>query len=277
MSTLTHPPVWGLLTHASLDALLELSAGGMPGVITVDATADHAMAAPRVAITRLMIARAQALAGLTLTATGALSRTDVRALFDAMTWPGYDKAQLLLMNKVLNEIDVMPVEATRLVAETAKLFRKRQRRLLVTKAGADLAHEEQASDLFRCLFETMFWHVNLGYFDRVPMEAWPQNHIGIVLWYLSVMSPEWVAREHLMRSCTVWDPALDHGPADYAGFAFESRVLRPLTWLGLFETRSVGDESAPFWRRERQYRKAPLFDQAIRFRIELAKPAGLSH
>ena len=246
-------------------------------MITVDATADAAMTASLVGTTRLMIQRAQALAGLTLTATGALSRADVRALFDAMTWPGYDKAQVLSMNKVLNEIDVMPVEVTRLIAQTAKLLRERQRRLLVTKAGAVLAHEEQAGNLFRCLFETMFWRVNLGYFDRVPMEAWPQNHIGIVLWCLSVMSPEWVAREDLMRSCTVWDPALDHGPADYAGFAFESRVLRPLTWLGLFETRLVGAESDPSWRRDRQYRKAPLFDQAIRFRIKLAKPTGLSH
>ena len=277
MTTLTYPPVWSLLTHAGLHALLELSAGGMPEVITVEATADAAMAAPLVGTTRQMIQRAQAHSGLTLTATGALSRAHVRALFDAMTWPGYDKAQVLLMNKVLNEIDVMPVEATRLVAQTAKLFRKRQKRLIATKAGAALDREEQAGELFRCLFETVFWRVNLGYFDRVPMEAWPQNHIGIVLWCLSITSPEWVAREHLMRSCTVWDPALDHGPADFAGFAFESRVLRPLTWLGLFETRLVGDESAPSWRRDRQYRKAPLFDQAIRFRIELAKPVGLSH
>ncbi|WP_210250957.1 hypothetical protein [Methylobacterium sp. WL8] len=277
MSTLTHPPVWGLLTRSSLDDLLELSAGGMPGVITVDATADHAMAAQLVGTTRLMIARAQALAGLTLTATGALSRADVRALFDAMTWPGYDKAQVLSMNKVLNEIDVMPVEATRIIAQTAKLLRKRQRRLLVTKAGATLVRDDQAADLFRCLFETMFWRVNLGYFDRVPVEAWPQNHIGIVLWCLSVMSPEWVAREDLMRGCTVWDPALDYGPADFAGFAFESRVLRPLTWLGLFETRLLGDESAPSWRRDRQYRKAPSFDRAIRFRVEVDKPVGLAH
>jgi hypothetical protein len=77
-----------------------------------------------------------------------------------------------------------------------------------------------------------------------------------------------------MRTCTVWDPALDEGPADYAGYAFESRVLRPLTWFGLFETRLVGDESAPAWRRDRQYRKTPLSDQALRFNVQLAKPAG---
>lgn len=234
MSTLTHPPVWSLLTRGSLDALLDLHAGGIPEVITVDAEGDAAMATPLVATTRLMMDRAKALSGLTLTDTGALSRADVRALFDALAWPGYDKAQVLAGNKVLNEIDVMPVEATRLVAQTAKLFRKRQRRLLVTKAGAALGREEQANDLFRCLFETVFWRINLGYFDRVPVEAWPQNHIGIVLCCLSLMSPAWVAREDLMRSCTVWDPALDHGPADFAGFAFESRVLRPLTWFGLF-------------------------------------------
>jgi hypothetical protein len=263
--------------HASLQALLDLPAGGMPEVISVDSDRDAAMAAPLVVTTRLMMDRAQDHAGLTLTATGALCRSDVRAMFDAMSWPDYDKAQVLVMNKVLNEIDVMPVEATRLIAQTAKLMRKREKRLLVTKAGVALGREEQANELFRSLFETVFWRINLGYFDRVPVEAWPQNHIGIVLWCLSVMSLEWVAREDLMRSCTVWDPALDDGPADFAGYAFESRVLRPLTWLGLFETRLVGDESAPSWSRDRQYRKAPLFDQAIRFRVELAKPVGLAH
>ncbi|KQO66332.1 hypothetical protein ASF22_20555 [Methylobacterium sp. Leaf87] len=277
MTTLTHPPVWSLLTHASLDALLDRPGRGMPEVIAIDAGGDAAMAAPLVATTRQMIERAQAHTGLTLTATGALCRADVRAMFDAMSWPDYDKAQVLVMNKVLNEIDVMPVEATRLIAQTAKLMRKREKRLLVTKAGVALGREEQASELFRCLFQTVFWRINLGYFDRVPVEAWPQNHIGIVLWCLSLMSPEWVAREDLMRSCTVWDPALDQGPADFAGYAFESRVLRPLTWLGLFETQLVGDKSAPSWRRDRQYRKAPLFDQAIRFRVDLTKPLGLAH
>jgi hypothetical protein len=31
----------------------------------------------------------------------------------------------------------------------------------------------------------------------------------------------------------VWEPALDEGPADFAAYAFESRVLRPLSWFGL--------------------------------------------
>jgi hypothetical protein len=171
----------------------------------------------------------------------------------------------------------MPVEATRLIAQTAKLFRKREKRLLATKAGQALAREDQAAELFRLLLATVFWRVNLGYFDRVPAEAWPQNHIGIVLWCLSVIPPEWVAPADLMRTCTIWDPALDEGPADYARFAFESRVLRPLTWFGLFETRLVGDESAPSWRRTRQYRKVSLFDHALRFDVQLTKPTATAH
>jgi hypothetical protein len=62
----------------------------------------------------VLIKRAQAMGGLTLTVTGELSRSNTRAIFDATSWPGYDKAQVLTMHKVLNEADGMPVELTRL-------------------------------------------------------------------------------------------------------------------------------------------------------------------
>lgn len=109
------------------------------------------------ATTRLIVERAHSLGGLTLTATTALSRADVRAIFDTMERPGYDKAHVLIMNKVLNEADVMPVDLTQLAAQVAKLLRKRGKRLLVTKAGQALAQERQAEELFRRLFATVFW------------------------------------------------------------------------------------------------------------------------
>ena len=96
---------------------------------------------------------------------------DTRAIFDAMNWPGYEKAHVLIMNMVLNEADVMPVEFTRLTAQTAKLLRKREKRLLATKAGQALARQDQAVELFRLLLATVFWRINLGHFDRVPIEA----------------------------------------------------------------------------------------------------------
>ncbi|WP_458441603.1 hypothetical protein [Methylorubrum extorquens] len=279
MSVVDLPPVWSLLTRHSLDALLERADSSMPAAISIAPEFDRASLSgvPLLGTARLLIERAQALGGLTLTATGALSRIDTRAIFDAMSWPGYDKAQVLTMHKVLNEADAMPVELTRLTAQTANLLRKREKRLLVTKAGQAFAREDQATELFQLLFATVLWRINLGYFDRVPTEAWPQNHIGIVLWCLSVAAQGWLSREDLVRTCTVWDPALDEGPADFAGYAFESRVLRPLTWLGLFEVRRVGDETAVPWRLERQYRKTQLFDQTVRFDVELARPIGPAH
>ena len=171
---------------------------------------------PLVATTRLMIERAQASDGLSLTATGALSRADTRAIFDALSWPGYDKAQVLLMNKVLNEADVMPVEATRLIAQAAKLLRRREQRLLATKKAQMLTAEGQSADLFRLLFEIVFWRINLGYFDRLPVEQWPQNHIGIVLWCLSVAAQDWNTPAEMAPIRTVPDEALENGPADFA-------------------------------------------------------------
>nr|WP_049961876.1 hypothetical protein [Methylobacterium sp. B34] len=251
----------------------------MPAAIAVapDLSGDDAANVPLVATTRLMLERAHARGGLTLTATGALSRVDVRAVFDAMEWPGYDKAHVLIMNKVLNEADVMPVELTRLTAQVAKLLRKREKRLLTSKAGQALAQEGRAAELFRQLFATVFWQLNLGYFERLPLEAWPQDHIGIVLWCLSVAGQEWFRPEDLMRTCSVWDPALDEGPTDIPAYAFEGRVLRPLTWFGLLEMRLTGEENAPEWRRDRQYRKAVLYDQVLRFDVQVIKHSDLAH
>ena len=216
MRTLTDLPIWTLLTRPSLDALLLGRGQAMPRAITIspDLDGDSVVNTPLLATTRLMIQRAQAQGGLTLTATGTLSRADVRAVFDAMSWPAYDKANALRMNKVLNEADVMPVELTRLTAHTARLLRKHGKQLLVTKSGAALAESEAATELFARLFATTFWQVNLGYFDRAPFEAWPQNHVGLVLWRLSVTGEGWFRPEGLMRTCTVWEPALDDGHPD---------------------------------------------------------------
>lgn len=272
-------PIWAMLTPPSLDALLLSRGQAMPPAITLapDLDATSAANAPLLATTRLMIQRAQATDGLTLTTTGALSRADVRALFDAMSWPGYDKDNALAMNKVLNEADVMPVELTRLIAQTAKLLRKREKRLLATKSGSGLAELEAAAELFAKLFATIFWQISLSYFDRVPFEAWPQNHIGIVLWCLSVAGEGWFLPEDQMRTCTVWEPTLDERHPDFPAYAFESRVLRPLSWLGLLEMRMIGDPNAPTWQRDRQYRKAALFDRVLRFDVKVAKPPGPAH
>src|SRR3712207_6608548 len=99
---------WKLLDRDSLRALLEVPKQGLPAavVLTPDHAADALAAIPMLIAVRQMITRAVEQDGLALTATGALSRADTRALFDLLEWPDYSKQEVLAVNRVLNEADV---------------------------------------------------------------------------------------------------------------------------------------------------------------------------
>ncbi|WP_407523863.1 hypothetical protein [Methylobacterium oryzisoli] len=271
-------PAWALLSPASVLGLLS-QGREMPRAISVSSTltATEVMGGPLLGATRLLIERAITNDGLTLTAGGALSRADTRALFEALSWPGYDKAQVLAMNKVLNEADVWPVEVTRLLAQTIRFLRRRERRLLATKAARARLPAEASASLFRLLFEAVFWRLNLASLDRISVEHWPQDHLGVVLWSLSVSAQDWSTAASMVPVCTISDDALDRVPADLIAWMFESRVLQPLTWLGLMEDRLVGEEGQPEWRKQRQYRKTALFDRALTFDVEVVRFGGFSH
>jgi hypothetical protein len=229
---------------------------------------------PLLAMVRLMIERAIANEGLALTATGNLSRADVRALFDVIDWPDYDKDMVLAMNKVLNETDVMPIHVARIVAQEGRLIRKRKSRILATKLAKEMIAPGQEAALFRTIFETLFWNIDTAYFDRNPIENWPQDHVGVVLWCLSVSAHDWMQPSELTPICTLpyrFEPLI---AADLPEFAVASRILRPLTWLGLMESRrSNADKQFSV----REYRKSPLFDKTLKFDIDVAAGAGPAH
>ena len=185
-------PAWTALDRPSIVALLTRGPR-MPDAIQVAALAspEEVAEVPIIRATRLMIERAQANKGLMLTKGGALSRADVKALFDATEWPDFDRATVLAVNKVLNEDDVFPILFTRMMAKEAGLLRAYKGRLLATKRAKELLQPDRAPDLFRAAFETVFWRTNLAYLDRMPFEHWPQTHIGVVLWCLSVVAHDW--------------------------------------------------------------------------------------
>ncbi|WP_131114803.1 hypothetical protein [Lichenihabitans psoromatis] len=232
---------------------------------------EHLAVVPLIRATRLMLERAQANGGLMLTKGGALSRADVKALFDATEWPNFDRETVLAINKVLNEHDVLPILFTRMMAKEAGLLRAYRGRLLPTKRAKELLQPEKASDLFRAAFETVFWRSNLAYLDRMPAEHWPQTHIGVVLWCLSVTAHDWGTPEELMATCTMPDGELSAAAPDFPGFAMVTRVLRPLTWFGLMELKDMDAHLPPRWRLDRRYRKTPLFDRALSFKVAVRK------
>jgi hypothetical protein len=84
MTKIEHLPAWSLLTPTGIAGLLARPNGGPPETIRLGCNLDETSAAgmPLLATLSLMLTRAQASGGLTLTTTHALSRADTRALFD---------------------------------------------------------------------------------------------------------------------------------------------------------------------------------------------------
>src|SRR3954447_9293180 len=103
----------------------------------------------------------------------------------------------------------------------------------------------------------------------MPGEHWPQTHIGVVLWSLSVAAHDWGTPEDLISTCTIPDGELAAAAPDFPGFAMVTRVLRPLTWFGLMEPKDMDTHLTPVWRRDRRYRKTPLFDRALSFAVAI--------
>ncbi len=122
----------------------------------------------------------------------------------------------------------------------------------------------------RSLFHITFWHLNLGYFDRNPIESWPQNDVGVVLWSLAASANDWMKPNRLTRLCTIPTIAILEAASDLGPFAMETRVLRPLTWFGLLESKPEG---APGFAASHLYRKAPLFARFIKFDVAVERPA----
>lgn len=264
-------PAWTMLDFASYAVLRVEPLPGNEALRLIADLTETDLAGSAVARTgRMMLQRAMDAGGLKLTATGNLSRTTVAAMIEITEWPDLDKAQMFELNKVINEPDFLPVHFVRLLLQSTKLVRKQRDKLVPTHRGNKLLASEQYGALHVLLFHVAFWHFKLGYFDRNPIDSWPQNDIGIVLWCLSVSAHDWVHRDRLTRLCTVPTVGVVTSPHDLGTYAMDARILRPLTWFGLLESRREGGAGLTV---SRAYRKTPLFDLFVRFHVQLEQSA----
>lgn len=271
------PPTWAHLEPTSIKALLE-PPGRLPRALRItpyDVPVEAALAVPVVIAARLLLDLAVKQGGLVLTPAGFLKRADVWHVFDRTEWPGYDKATTLAMNKVINEQDAYGVFFTRVALQAAGLLRKRAGVLKATKVAKSMLADEAAPALLGELFQAVFWKMNLQDFDRNPLEFWPQHHAGLVLWCLSVTAHKWSRAEHLTPACTIMATIGEPVAHDLLGYAMKSRVLRPLTWLGLMESRTR--KRASGWGHDANFRKTPLFDQMLKFKVEMSGQDDVRH
>lgn len=240
-----------------------------------DVPIQAALAVPMIVAARLLLERAVEQGGLVLTPAGFLKRADVWHVFDRTEWPGYDKAITLRMNKVINEQDAHGVLFTRMALQAAGLLRRRLGVLKATKVGKAMLADEAAPALLGELLWAVFWKMNLQDFDRNPLPVWPQHHVGLVLWCLSVTAHDWSSAEYLTPLCTLMDMIDQPMARDLPGFAMVTRVLRPLTWLGLMENRTR--KRASGWMEDEDFRKTPLFDQMLSFKVKMIDDEDMRH
>ena len=118
------------------------------------------------------------------------------------------------------------------------------------------------------LFHVAFWRLNLAYFDGYPLDSWPQSEVGVILWSLSASAHDWLPRETLTRLCASPVIGVLESQWDLGSSAMEARILRPLVWFGLLESRT--EERSPTDLIERRlYRKTPLFDRFVNFNVQV--------
>jgi hypothetical protein len=97
-------PAWTLLTFDSLRALRQEPSASQAAIrIANDLRADEIAGSALARNTFILLRQAIERAGLSLTATGNLSRAVVAEMCQLIEWPGYDQADAFRLHKVIND------------------------------------------------------------------------------------------------------------------------------------------------------------------------------
>jgi len=269
-------PAWTILDFDSFNALHdEPSANNHAIRLEPNLTTAEISGSAITANALLLLRRAAETGGLKLTATGNLSRAVVEEMCGVINWPNYTKAELLRFQKVINEPDFLPLHFIRILTQVAKLLRTHRGKLVPTPLGRRMLAAEQHGPLQALLVHVALWRMNLAYFDGYPLDSWPQSEVGVILWSLSASAHDWLPRETLTRLCASPVIGVLEATWDFGSSAMEARILRPLVWFGLLESRTEARSPTEVVDR-RLYRKAPLFDRFVKFDVKIER-SGIRH
>jgi hypothetical protein len=204
------------------------------------------------------------------TPKGNLPRTFVAAFRERIRWDSADDARWLEGRKVLNEEDVYPLHRARIILDLAGLIKRRKGEFSLTRAGERMLDDAQAGELFATLFRTYFRRFNLAYVDGVEPVTGFQHTVAVTLYRFGQVGGEWKSPAELGVETVL--PAVQEEAAhgrfgDALPTIMETRFLRPLARFGLAETQELPRDPGS-WRDNVRYRKSPLFDRFLSFRIE---------
>jgi hypothetical protein len=209
--------------------------------------------------------------GIGLTKSGAFNRNFVVWAVDQFEWPGYTAKELSVANKVLNEDDVLPLSCLHELLRLAKLILHANGRALLARAGT--THLGDHGRLQATLFETFFTKFDFAAYERWPIEM-PDADTFHFLGVIRNRLADWVPYSEFAGWCLPISalPVQRGTPEEDAIFYLATRLVGPLTWLGLLEQKEM-PRMAPL--RTLQLRKTPLFDTFLRCEIRRDGPGTM--
>jgi hypothetical protein len=265
-------PAWMMLEFNSLNALRHEPSGSNQAIRLEPDLADAEISGSAVtANALLLLRRAAETGGLKLTATGNLSRAMVEEMFGIIKAPDYDKTELLRFQKVINEPDFLPLHFIRILTQAAKLIRTHRGKMIPTPLGRRMLAAEQHGPLQALLFHAALWHMNIAYFDRYPLDSWPQRSGGHPVVAFGIGTR--LAAERDTHAALRVSRDRRSGVAMGRWFQRHGGPHSPTTGLvrasGIANPSEVGDRVGCH---PSIYRKAPLLDRFVRFDVQIEGP-----
>lgn len=252
------------VTQAQTEALMAADWRG-DGPIRLNASLRLDELQPSLVLThaRLVLGALETEGGVRLTAAGCFNRKFVARMVEAFRWPGYEPEQVWLLNKVLNERDVPPLNYLHAVLAIAGLVRRYKGMHRISRLGRSLLAAESAGALNALLFDTTFNAYALDYLDGWAMRDDFQTQAPLTLYLMSRFEDIPRTAEAWMNATTVRADQPESEYPDIASGAFAARILRYLEWFGMMAQmkRAANDD----WRVPRLFRKTPLFDRFLSF------------
>ena len=201
--------------------------------------------------------------GIGLTKAGAFNRKFVVWAVNSFHWPRYTAEELYVVNKVLNEEDVPPLDYLHDILLAAKLIRHANGQAVLTKSGREQLGQHGRLQVI--LFETFFTRFDFAAHERWPIEM-PEADMLHFLRVIHSRLADWVYYPEFAGWCLPIFalPARRGTPEEDAMFYLATRLVRPLKWLGLLEEKE-GPRFGPI--DAIQLRKTALFDKFFRFEV----------
>jgi len=268
----------GGLTPAAVHELLAADWQGPESAIRLDDSISLEELAPARTLhdARLVLAMLAERGAVKATPKGNLPRAFVGEFRERMRPRADQWEESSAGPRLLNEDDLFALHLARVLLVLAGLVKRRRGVFSRTRRGEQLTAGERAGALLATLVRTHFRVLNLAYLDGAGPEPDFQGAIGYTLYRFSQLGAGWRTPGELTEALVlpgVRDALRVSPHFDLPALILETRFLRPLTGFGLAEAGSAPREpGAPIERAV--YRKSPLFDRAVRFRVASDGGAG---